>query len=278
MEIDSRRTDRLMLTVPIWVMGAHPKGFPFIEDARTIILNRDGALIHIFRPLRSGQSVLVVNLITQREADFRVVGPVAPFTENGGEYGIECLQDEENIWDIQFPSPAEGGADDPRALLECRKCRAVALLPLSLIEIEVLRTSGLIPKPCRKCREETTWGYPEKKVAMEGPPEMAEMFEEAQAQAAGREQRKDRRVALQVPLLVRNFDGVAEVARTENSSQGGFCFLSDSAYQIGQGVTVACPYDPAGQSPAVLARIVRRQSVEGTGRTVYGVRYEPPGE
>jgi len=178
---EKRRSDRLMLTVPLWVMGSYPKGFPFIEDARTVSLNRDGALIHIFRPPRAGQTVLVFNLVTQREADFRVVGPIAPFTEKGGDYGIECLKRHNNIWGIRFPSPPQGEPTDPKAVLECRKCHTVELAHLSLVDAEVLDTAGILPRHCRKCRANHSWGHPEEKIAMEGPPGEAEMFAEAEA-------------------------------------------------------------------------------------------------
>jgi hypothetical protein len=275
---EKRRSDRLMLTVPLWVMGSHPKGFPFIEDARTISLNRDGALIHIFRLLRAGQTVLVFNLVTQREADFRVVGPIAPFTEKGGDYGIERLKRLDNIWGIRFPSPPEGGPNDPKAVLECRKCRSVELARLSLVEVEVLETAGILSRHCRRCRASRSWGFPEQKIAMEGPPGEAEMFAEAEAQvraqARGDEHRRHRRVLLQLPVLVRNFEGENEITKTENASKSGFCFTSRKKYELGEGLIVACPYADKGKNLERPARIVRRLELEGLNRKVYGVRYE----
>jgi hypothetical protein len=273
---EKRRTDRLMLTVPLWVMGAYPKGYPFIEDARTVVLNRDGALVRIFRPLRTGLTVLVFNLITQREGDFRVVGPVAPFSEKGGEYGLEAIDGEDNIWGIRFPSPPEGGPRDPKALLECRECHTVELSRLSLVEVEVLGTAGLISRRCRKCKDDTSWGHPEKKLALEGPPEEAEMFAEAEAAARGVDKRRERRFTLQLPALVRNFDGEEETIKTENSAKSGFCFVSEKSYRVGEGLVVVCPYNPAGENVEVRARIVRRRVIKRARRIVYGVRYDLP--
>jgi hypothetical protein len=264
-----------MLTVPLWVMGAYPKGFPFIEDARTISLNRDGALIRIFRPLLTGQSVLVFNLVTQREADFRVVGPIAPFTENGGEYGIECRKGKDNIWGIRFPSPPVGDAG-PTALLECRKCKTAELMRLSLVEVEVLDTAGILSRRCRKCKGERSWGYPEQKLAMEAPPGEAEMMAEAQDHvlARGTEHRRHCRTLLQLPILVRSFEGDTDITKTENASASGFCFTSQKDYHLGQGLVVACPFSPTGRNIERRARIVRRLELKGLQRRVYGVRYE----
>ncbi len=274
MSIEKRRSDRLMLTVPLWVMGAYPKNYPFIEDARTIRLNRDGALIRIFRPLMTGQTVLVVNLATQRDAEFRVVGPITPFTERGGEYGIECLVKGANIWDIQFPAATKSQLDAAKAVLECRGCHTVELKHLSLIEVEVLGTVGLISKPCPKCENERSWGHLEKKLAMEIPPEEAKAILETRPAPASTERRHEHRIAMQVPVLIRNFNGEAEITLTENSSKGGFCFTSLKDYQLGEGVLAVCPYTAGGSNPELKSRVVRREEIEGARWKVYGIHFE----
>ena len=64
------------------------------------------------------------------------------------------------------------------------------------------------------------------------------------------------------------------MAKSENISKGGLAFMSDKNYEIGEGLQVTCPYDPAGHNIEVRARVVRRREMKGSGRTVYGVRYE----
>jgi hypothetical protein len=274
MGIEQRRSDRVRLTVPLWVMGTFPKGFPFIEDARTVNVNRYGAHIRLFRPLKATQQVVVVNLATHRESDFRVVGPLVPFTEDGGEYGIECLREADNIWDIDFPPPAEGQAMPPTALLECRGCQRVVLERLSLIEVDVLRSAGILSRPCTRCKKETVWGYPQRRIAMEGPPEEGDLFEQTRAEVAQREQRVAPRQALQLPLRVRDFDGAEEISRTENISGSGLCFVSPKNYQVGQGIVVTCPYEEHSKLPGTPARIVRVAPIGGSSRRLYGVRFE----
>ena len=267
-----------MLTVPLRVRGEDERGMPFRDDARTLILNRHGARIQIMRLLRGGQKVRLSNIVTRREADFRVVGPVAPFTDKGGEFGVEYLNQKDNIWGIQFPPPADEEIGDSKAVLECRQCGTVALLPLSLVEVEVLETSGILTKMCEHCGAQSPWGYTEKQIAMEGPSESA-LTRKVQADAdkvakSGAERRRHRRVALQLPVRVRNYYGGVEVGRSENISKGGFCFTSEINYQIGEGLMVVCPFDQRGQSIEVRARVVRRHPLEGTPRIVYGIRYD----
>jgi hypothetical protein len=278
---EKRRSDRLMLTIPLEIEGTDEKGFPFKDDARTITLNRHGARVQTSRPLRTGQTIRVLNLVGRREADFRVVGPISPITEQGGEWGVEYVDPKDNVWGIQFPPATGPEGTESKALLECRTCHSVALMRLSLVEVEVLETSGILSKPCVNCEEATPWGYAERKVAMDGPPGEAAMLAEAQARvrvaARGAEKRRHRRVSLQLPILIRDYYGGAEITKSENISKGGFCFVSEKEYHVGGGVMVVCPYDPSGHNIEMRARVVRRRKVEGSNRFVYGVRYDPHG-
>ena len=274
MSDEKRRSDRLMLTIPLTVEGTDARGHAFQDEARTLTLNRHGARIRTSRPLRAGQTLRLTNRLAQRKAEFRVVGPLAPVTERGGEWGIEYQNLEDDIWGIQFPPGAHDGDTVSKALIECRQCHTVALLPLSLVEVDVLETTGIISRTCAQCERETPWGYTEKQLTMGGTVREASLMKEAHAAARGIEQRQHRRVSLQLPIRIRDFYGGSEITRTENVSKGGFCFVSETHYHIGGTLLVICPYDPAGPSIEIRARIVRQREVEGTRRKVYGVRYE----
>src|SRR6266404_4302728 len=176
---DKRRSDRLMLTIPLLMSGRDSSGLPFENNARTVMLNRHGARILSTQLLVSGQVVRITNLVSHRTADFRVVGPLSPHSEKGGEWGVECVDGQKDIWGIKFPPLPVGYATDSAALLECRRCHTVAMLRMSLVEVEVLGTAGLLTKTCEICAAATPWGYAEKQVAMGAPPEEAAMLADA---------------------------------------------------------------------------------------------------
>ena len=272
---EKRRSDRVMLTIPLTLKGEDSKGVRFVAEARTIILNRHGASIWTAQPLQGGQILLVVNQLGRLQANFRVVGPLSPLTKKGGEWGVEYTNAKENIWGIQFPPSAE--KSESKALLECRKCHSVALMQLSLVEVEVLETSGIISRPCVHCEVITPWGIAEKQVAMSSPPEETGMTEEVQQRVTGgSDQRRHRRIALQLPVLLRDYYGGGEITKTENISKGGFWFVTEKTYHVGEGVVVVCPYDPRGHNIEVRARVVRMREIAGTSRKFYGVRYDSP--
>ena len=105
---------------------------------------------------------------------------------------------------------------------------------------------------------------------MSVPSGESEMFDAASQPS----RRKHERVSLQLPILVRDYYGGAEVTRSENISKTGLCFASDIVYHVGQGLRVVCPYNPASQAIDVPSRIVRSVTFQGRHRRLYGVRYE----
>lgn len=235
-------------------------------------MNRHGARIQVSRPLRTSQTIHVINQNNEEAADFRVVGPVSPPTERVGEWGVECIEEGKNIWGIYFPPPAEGA--DARALLECRQCHAVSLVPLSLVELEVLETAGILSKPCAGCGNVTPSGFPEKQLG-EDTAAFQEMISSVSGDVAqGAERRQHPRNVMQVPARVRDFYGISEATQTENTSKEGFCFLTDKKYHVGQGVMVACPYNPSDVNVEIRAHIVREQAFAATGRILCAVRYD----
>ncbi len=160
-------------------------------------------------------------------------------------------------------------------MLECRRCRAVKLCHLSLVEHEVLGTSGLLVKECEACGRSTSWSYKESSLTIPGDDRGAALPNpESVNEPAAAGVRKNIRVALQLPIRVRSFRGGEEFTRTENVSRGGLCFITDQSYEVGEVILVTCPYQAAGHNIEVRGQVVRRQEMQGTARKIYGIGYE----
>jgi len=266
----TRRSDRLMLTIPLKVQGVDADGQEFEIPARTVILNRHGAHVKIPRKLRAGQTVRLVNLVTSSKAEFRIVRPVSTPSENGGDYGVECTEPDGDIWQIEFAPLENGEAADARALLECQICRKVYLAHLTLGELETLRTYGVVGKSCAACRTETPLRY-----ADFGTVKLDTVDEGWKTLFSGfSRQRRHRRVCLQLPLGIRDGKGGVEVSKTENVSKGGFCFTSEKEYHAGQGVTVVFRGGTFSRNVEVPAQIVWQQRFEKNNRKIYGIQCE----
>src|SRR5574337_262210 len=198
---DRRRSERLLLTIPIRVEGVDPKGQKFGENTRTLVISRQGARIQLKRPVKPGTTVQITTLVGNHQGTFRVVGPTKPMTSEGGEWGVDCVDEKSSIWGIGFPPPQRDEAQCA-ALLECRQCHTVNLTPLSLVEHDVLEASGLLTKNCNKCGRATSWGFTEQVVGMPAPgqdaePSISELLEPPRPES---NRRVHARVALKLPI------------------------------------------------------------------------------
>src|ERR1700687_3015566 len=70
---DRRRSRRWSLEVAIYVYGHGPGREPFHEEAHTLHVNANGALLLLSVPVKKGQKLLLTNRLTQKEQDCRVV-------------------------------------------------------------------------------------------------------------------------------------------------------------------------------------------------------------
>ena len=265
-----RRSERILLSIPVQIDGATPKGDYFSETTRTVVINRHGARILLKHTVVPGAKIKISNLSARREGEFRVIGPTGPATEDGGEWGVECKDESFNIWGIEFPPPIQGDTRGS-ALLECRTCHRNVVTDISLVELDVLTSSGLLTLECEECGKPTSWSYSEQpRTIAPGTGESPSPSPEA----TGAHQRLYKRAALRLPIQVRDYYGGKELTKSENVSKGGLCFTSERKYEVGSGVLVTCPYDPRGNNIEVRARVVRRQPITGSARFIYGVAYE----
>lgn len=271
-ESNRRRSDRVQLTIPLRMKGSDEAGLVFDIPVHTTSLNRDGARIYSTRPLSTGQVVRLLNPLRRREAEFRVVGPVSPPQDHGGEWGVECTSPTANIWAINFPQEIE--VVEAKALLECHMCHEVAMTLLSLVEVDVLETSGILSKPCKQCAANTPWGYPERQLSMGAPlDEFGAPSGPHPAVTARRERRQHGRIPLQLPVRIRDYHGCIEVTATEDVSKSGFCYVSEKNYYVGEGLLTVCPYSAAGHNIEMSSVIVRAHLISESARKTYGVRY-----
>jgi hypothetical protein len=70
---DRRKSRRWALDIPVYVYGHGPGKDPFHEEAHTLNVNADGALLLLSVPVHKGQTLLLTNRLTQQEMDCRVV-------------------------------------------------------------------------------------------------------------------------------------------------------------------------------------------------------------
>ena len=275
-EADRRGTERVMLEIPIRVMCFASGGRGFTEDTRTVQVNQAGARIALRHRVTSGDEIRIINLANLQEADFRVVGPLRLEVGDVSEWGVECLEKDRNVWGIDFPSPLDSTSAQAGALLQCQGCKREVFQVLTLVEVDVLESTGWVQRLCEQCEQFSSWGHadvirrpqtPSPETAASLPPSPVEPWE------GKAERRAHKRVAVKLPVLVRNHAGEQEVSKSENISKGGLAVCLHLRLAVGEILTIACPYTEGDQNLQQKGEVRRRVSVTADRKWLYGLRY-----
>ena len=188
-------------------------------------------------------------------------------------YGVELLDQEANIWDIEFPEAEEADAALARVLLECVHCHTRELAYLNEFEYEVLEANQALSRQCRRCTDTSIWKEtqlrPDEQLPVEVKPAPPGPLRRT------RNDRKHVRMDLKVDVCVRHPQYGEEVAVTVNVSRGGFRFRSPKRYREGWVVEAALPYSRTTANIFAPAQIVFAGESEAERVFVYGVKYLP---
>jgi len=268
--VEHRRSERIRVSIPILVAGIDARGQEFTEETRTLVLNREGALILVKHSLAADETIRIINLQNESAANFRVVGPTRLASAEGTEWGVECLAEDVNIWAIEFLH-RRPDASQPCALLECQACKNRFFWPVTLMESEVLTTTGTIQNFCDRCGRSTPWVFADPSRR----PKAAALTSSPAADEAHpvEERRQLRRLLVKLPVLVKTAKGDAETSRSENLSQGSLAVVLAMDLTVGSSVTVICPYTTTGRNVERTAKVVRREMLALQGKVLYGMQY-----
>lgn len=95
----SRRSERLLRSLPVVVCGESKKQKPFREEALTIEFSAHGMLLLMYERPRTGQKLLLLNPSTWDEQDASVVHS-SPFHDGLHYVGIEFARPAPEFWPV----------------------------------------------------------------------------------------------------------------------------------------------------------------------------------
>jgi len=264
-----------MLKIPVRVLCFGGSAGEFGEDTHTIFVNWDGALITLKHSVAPEEIVRIINLENLREADFRIVGSARFEHGEVTQWGVECLDKDRTLWDIDFPPPLSPGGEKAGALLECEGCRKQGLRVLTLTEVGVLDSVGSLEQLCEHCGELTSWVYADVERRPKGVPRTEEAAPAPPPEKwdGKKERRLHRRVALKLPVVIQDGNGQKEIGKTEDVSKGGIAVTLAMKLAVGARVTAVCPYTEGGQQIGQKAEVRRHVPLGGGQRWLYGLRY-----
>lgn len=290
---ERRRTRRVSLRIPIFVDGIDQSGNRFTEQGTTIEVNRDGARIALRNTPRLGAEVQITNLLTNATALFRTVVRCPQNYASVPEWGVVLTSPLSELvpefWDVAFEDwSAQSEPElEASALLRCRKCGRREMVGLTAPEYRVLLARKALPRVCAVCRASTVWEaapaelprfMPAPSVRTEDRhnaplPEAHAATPGLQAPAPQVQRRGARRVAVQVPLLIRAFGDKTEQSTSRNVSKSGLSFATSLDVDTGDEIEIVVGYGVAKSPATQKARVVwRRPETKGV-QALVGVQF-----
>ena len=97
-----RRSQRIILSVPIIVSGERASGSPFKERTTTLVVNAHGGLILLREPVIVGQVLTITHEGTGEEL-VCTVQDINPGQEEMPEIGIGFAKTNAHFWRVSFP-------------------------------------------------------------------------------------------------------------------------------------------------------------------------------
>jgi len=283
--LERRESERLQLSIPLRVLKFDLENIEeggFSEDTRTLVVSSSGASVVLRHPVIAGDSLRIINLTHHSDADFRVVGALGPTEDGARIWAVEALERREDFWGVECPAPSAEISEDT-VLLQCHACGSKANHPLTFMELEVLGCAGFIILTCGACDKPTYWidpnsGRPASDFLEAGAVAPAARVGQSARVAEKQEKRVDKRAAkrssLKLPIFVRNQAGEQELSTTVDISKLGVAVNLFMKLDVGDPLTIICPYDPrsGGIEQAAEVRWRSRYYNDDFPRT-YGLRF-----
>lgn len=100
--LSRRRTQRVLMRVPVKISGHSTHGSQFEEQTHTLAVNAHGASVLLFASVRNGQQLKLVNIATGDEAECTVAHVGQPKADQT-EVGVFFVLANPKFWHITFP-------------------------------------------------------------------------------------------------------------------------------------------------------------------------------
>jgi hypothetical protein len=278
-----RRSDRVSLTLLLEASGVDSQGKEFKAPARTLLINRTGAVIILSHDLAPDQQIHLRRRApneAHRQADARVVGQFGQQKE-GHLYGVELLDPSVDLWGVEFPPSPESLEAVARMLVECSYCRNREVVHLNELELRAFEANRGIARHCKVCGVPSIWVQAphedEKKLTGRSRARRAAEAPGSIPKEGDQRQRARLRLQTRLTACVRQANADDELAVCEDISPLGVCFRSKRRYDAGTLVEVAVPYSPEAANIFLPANVVYSEEMPKAGLFRHGAEYRKVG-
>src|ERR1700719_434347 len=271
-----RRSERILISLPISVSGKVEKTQKFFKEGRTLGVSRYGATIAVDLDFRGGQNILIQCGNGNEQAEAQVVEKIKDQPQ-GHVYGIKLLEPAVTLWGITFPPFVESQKAVVRVLLRCITCRQVEVAYLNEFDAKGFVAHCSLARFCSKCSNWTTWNRPygEMLAASSSP-----LRSDSQGPNSGaelepddHEKRSHGRIRLEAVGCIRQPPLGDAIGLVVDLAPGGVRVWSSNNYAEGSHVELAATYSSKAPNIFAPARIVSYKNCPENAHTEYGLAY-----
>lgn len=108
-----RRSQRVLMQVPVRLLGANAQGASFEEETETLAISAHGALVLLQTRLTSGSKVVLQHKKTLEQQECHVVF-LGPVRGDKAEIGLEFSAPRPQFWRVAFP-PEDWSPKNPES-------------------------------------------------------------------------------------------------------------------------------------------------------------------
>ncbi len=102
--VEQRRSQRVLLGIPVEVVWTRQDGVRVIEHAQTEIVNRHGALLHVETPIPIATQVKLLRPRQGLSTPARVVAKYPSQQDGLSRLAVELAVPSEKFWGLSFPT------------------------------------------------------------------------------------------------------------------------------------------------------------------------------
>ncbi|MFZ3201465.1 MAG: PilZ domain-containing protein [Candidatus Acidiferrales bacterium] len=101
--IERRRFTRVLIRIPVRILGAGAHGEPLDAPAEAIAVSHNGALLRAAFSPALGSRIEVLNVRSQEIREFRVIRVSRSAADASFELGVEILHPARSFWGASLP-------------------------------------------------------------------------------------------------------------------------------------------------------------------------------
>ena len=271
---EQRRSERILLKIPVHVAGIDAEGNSFEEPTFTLSINRHGAFLWLRNsPPRRRPHPRHQLGNPPKSCAFRLCESGTDPSSEVTAWGIECLEPDANFWQIRFPETALEPSPEKTitALVVCATCHSREVAELSVAQYRNMLESGSMKRDCPDCGAATEWKF----ILVEATTAASPGETPAVSLPSGEENRREKRIVAKLPIRLRHpEDDRIESTLTENVSRSGVCCAASMDLNVDDVILLTFESGTGPSEDENPARIMWRSPMGENRQTLYGIRLE----